>query len=437
MNKSPITVIVIAITVALLTLPMAFAADIQLSDTCSLADAITAANTDEAVGVCPSGDGADMIILMDDITLNASLPNISSEITIEGGGVTISGNERFQFFSIEESGALAINNLSLADGGRTADGDNFAASAIWNLGHVTITNSVFRNNSAGEGGAIRNFSEASITITNSTFVGNSATYGGAISNSGEAIITHSTFVGNSAGEGGAIFNWDNYASITIDNSTFSGNSTEWSGGAVTNMDLGDFASSVTVTNSTFSGNATEGYGGAINNGSGTGLAGGNDATVTVINSTFAGNLAKYGGAISNSGETSVTNSTLVKNTAIEGGGVQNWGVFYLQNSILADNNLQNSVLANDRDADCSGMLTENINNIIQNGYGTCFSMIHDDPLLDATVVLSDGSPSYFPLLEGSPAIDAGNGEFCPDTDIVGTSRPQGAACDIGAYELPQ
>ncbi len=38
------------------------------------------------------------------------------------------------------------------------------------------------------------------------------------------------------------------------------------------------------------------------------------------------------------------------------------------------------------------------------------------------------------LLPGSPALDAGNDAACSATDQRGVSRPQGAHCDIGAYE---
>ena len=45
-----------------------------------------------------------------------------------------------------------------------------------------------------------------------------------------------------------------------------------------------------------------------------------------------------------------------------------------------------------------------------------------------------GATATFPLLLGSPAIDAGSSADCPDIDQRGVSRPQGPGCDIGSYE---
>jgi hypothetical protein len=45
-----------------------------------------------------------------------------------------------------------------------------------------------------------------------------------------------------------------------------------------------------------------------------------------------------------------------------------------------------------------------------------------------------GSPAYYPLRDRSPAVDYADPEFCLDTDQVGTARPQGGGCDIGAIE---
>jgi hypothetical protein len=41
------------------------------------------------------------------------------------------------------------------------------------------------------------------------------------------------------------------------------------------------------------------------------------------------------------------------------------------------------------------------------------------------------------LPSGSPALDVGDPDFCPPHDQRGTTyeRPQGAGCDLGAYEL--
>jgi hypothetical protein len=44
-----------------------------------------------------------------------------------------------------------------------------------------------------------------------------------------------------------------------------------------------------------------------------------------------------------------------------------------------------------------------------------------------------GSPTHA-LLYSSPALDAAGLIGCPASDQRGVPRPQGAACDIGAYE---
>ena len=100
--------------VFLFALP-AYAADIRLSSRCTLADAILAANHDRAEGDCPAGRGADTIILSQDITLQAELPVITSTITIEGNGYTISGDNRWRIF-YNDGGALTINNLTMTKG---------------------------------------------------------------------------------------------------------------------------------------------------------------------------------------------------------------------------------------------------------------------------------------------------------------------------------
>ena len=57
-----------------------------------------------------------------------------------------------------------------------------------------------------------------------------------------------------------------------------------------------------------------------------------------------------------------------------------------------------------------------------------------DPLLGP--LQDNGGPTEtHALLPESPAIDAGDNAACPSTDQRGIIRPQGSACDIGAFEL--
>ena len=244
------------LTAFLLALPV-HAADITLNSRCALADAIIAANSDRAEGGCPAGRGADAITLNQDITLRAALPAITSEITIEGNGYTISGDNRYRIF-YNDGGALTIHNLTLIEGRveglpiLNADATLKATTAQpfggairnWK-GTLSITNSSFSGNVAAAGGAISNWKEGKLSIRGSTFsdnwAGNGHTYGnaeeisisdsaswavvatvgGAILNMGELSIVSSTFSDNRAGEGIAITNW--MGKLSISDSTFSDN----------------------------------------------------------------------------------------------------------------------------------------------------------------------------------------------------------------------
>jgi len=58
------------------------------------------------------------------------------------------------------------------------------------------------------------------------------------------------------------------------------------------------------------------------------------------------------------------------------------------------------------------------------------NLIVDDP----ASVFVDLAGRDFRLRKGSPAIDKGSQDLVPEIDVVGTSRPQGQAVDVGAYE---
>jgi hypothetical protein len=73
--------------------------------------------------------------------------------------------------------------------------------------------------------------------------------------------------------------------------------------------------------------------------------------------------------------------------------------------------------------------------------GSCFLTATGDlpkrnPLL-GPLAFNGGPTETEALLAGSPAIDAGAADGCPQYDQRGVVRPQGAGCDIGAYERVQ
>jgi hypothetical protein len=179
------------------------------------------------------------------------------------------------------------------------------------------------------GGGI--FNNGTLTVTNSTVSGNSALgRGGGIMNYyySTLTVTNSTVSGNSASDdGGGIDNY--YSTLTVTNSIFSGNSSTGGGG------IDNAAGTVTVTNSTLSGNSTS-------NPPGGGIGGGggirNDGTLIVTSSTLSGNRAGVGGGIANDGTLTVTNSTLSGNSASSGGGIYTEsGTANVTNSTLAGN----------------------------------------------------------------------------------------------------
>jgi PKD repeat protein len=200
--------------------------------------------------------------------------------------------------------------------------------------------------------------------------------------------------------GGGIFN---EGTLTLINSTLSGNSAGVSGGGVYST------GSLTVTNGTFSGNtALEGDG---------------------------------GGLLINGGTAAVTNTTVTANTALNGGGLSSVvsGVASINNSILAGNTASGA-------PDVQGVMTSNGHNVIGDveGSGDSFladqSGAHVTTLIDTTLQVNGGAIPTHSLLADSVAIDAGQTAAVPvgiTTDARGAAfiRTHGAAVDVGAYEV--
>ena len=339
---------------------------------CTLADHIRSANTNRAVGFCPAGTSHDIITIAEDITLTEALPPIRGTITIEGGGHTISGDGKHRIFDVN-GGSLTINNLTMTNG---SAGE-------------------FNPDRPGGGGAILMRNGAVIVVNNSAFsANNSDSHGGAIGGSRSTLrVNNSSFMNNhAAGDGGAVYLW--YSASVIERSSFIRNRTR-------NMQTG----------------------GAIFVGIGVEL--------DVMNSTFNGNSAGKGGAVGSevwtpggiiASRTTLTHVTMNYNEAHMGG-----------HNIWVDDedknfNLRNSIIAGIVIGNCQGPLNENVGNFIADG--SCGSMKGGDVMFAG----KSGSRPYYELSDGSPALDAADARFCLEVDQLGTPRPQGGGCDIGAFE---
>ena len=171
---------------------------ILVSSTCSLANAITAANTDTATGGCPAGSGADTITLTSDVTLTAALPQITSTITLEGAGYTIDGDGKFRIFYVTSTGDFTVNNVALINGLTTAVPFQDGGAGIITYGKLVVTNTLFKGHSTHrQGGAIRVNRGGTLEVVNSTFTDNTATKGSAVYTVGtSAKITNSTIAYN-------------------------------------------------------------------------------------------------------------------------------------------------------------------------------------------------------------------------------------------------
>jgi len=245
-----------------------------------------------------------------------------------------------------------------------------------------------------------------------------------------------TVTGNRAASGGGI-----YGGGTLINSVVSNNVAQFSGGGV----YGGTA----LTDSTISGNSAQAggaiYGGASvtrstisGNTATTGVAGIysvsfiNGSNISVLNSTISGNIGP-GGAIFvsvSSGFSWVIDSTIVGNTSGVAESTDMNASMAVKNTILANNG-----------PNCAGFV-DSADYKLSSDTSCTLTKPHDrqginpqiGPLADNT-----GPTKTHALLPGSPAIDSAS---CVNdsrgdpitTDQRGIARPQGTACDIGAYE---
>jgi predicted outer membrane repeat protein len=149
-----------------------------------------------------------------------------------------------------------------------------------------------------------------------------------------------------------------------------------------------------------------------------------EGEITLVNVTMGENIApNNAGVINTKTNTTMKNVTIHRNSSI--GIVVKKKQFKMQNTLLSENG----------DKNCDGVI-QSLGNNMESG-GSC----NLNPVVDTSLVQFPGlgplsSPGgLYPLLSGSPAIDAGETASCPPVDQEGQARPNGSACDIGADEF--
>ena len=328
---------------------------------CTLREALLNANANNQSGStdCTAGSGADIINFSlpggaQTINLTGVLPAISESLTINGTGANLLTVRR-------DTGGNY--NIFVINGGITVG-----------ISGLTITN----GNTTGDGGGIATF--GNLTITDCAITANQARIGGGIlSLGGTTNIIRTTISGNTASDGGGLF-IQSTNTVTMTNSTVSGNTGTTFTGGITVLGEGGAPVTLTMTNCTVTGN--------------TGVTEGGIATVDNTNTSPA-----------------TTN---------------------LMNNIVANNSLPNITKIN-----TMAMVISQGNNLANdNGSGLLTGpgdLINTNPQLSA--LGNNGGPTKtHVLLATSPAINAGNNTGAPSYDQRGVGRPQAGTVDIGAVE---
>ena len=261
-------------------------------------------------------------------------------------------------------------------------------------------------------------------------------------NPGKTVTIDGLTVANGSSEfyGGGIYN--DSAALTVTNCVLSGNSA-YSGGGIRNESANGGAT-LTVTNSTISGNSAAGGGGISN------LTSGGDATLMVTNCTISENSGDYDGgdgianyAYEGDATLTITNSTLSGNSAgYHGGGILNDAFNAGFAGVETGNTIFDAGSSGENIFNSAGTVTSlgyNVSSDDGGGYLTGLGdQINTDPMLGP--LQGNGGPTFtHALLQGSPAIDAGDPNFTPppfyDQRGPGFDRIANGRIDVGSFEV--
>jgi len=374
---------------ALATAAPAAAATFTVNSTADIGDANTAnpacATAGGACTLRAAIDQANASVGPDAISLPAGtyqLTGAAGDDANASGDLDIDDNDGIDATTINGAGARTTRIVGT--------GSDRVVDSVDDSEHFSISGvAISGGGGVDEGGGI--FAAGTLDLKNASVVGNRSNATGSISN-----------------EGGGIFI---NIGAHLSNVTISGNV------------------AARATGNTF---GPQG-GGVFDNGSPTSSF----VNVTISGNTAVGAGAQGGGVFYNAdpNSTTYTNVSLVGNS-VSGSGSEAGGIFVndeltLKNTIVALNRVGASI-GNCELNDTLHSAGHNLEEGTDCAFGGPGDLQNSNPLLGP--LADNGGPvNTRALLAGSPAIDAG-ALGCPATDARGVARPQGASCDIGAFE---
>ena len=284
--------------------------------------------------------------------------------------------------------------------------------------------------------------------------------GGGIYNRDATLTVSNSVISNnySLDDGGGIYSYAAAGSVTIVNSTISGNQAgDPTSGSTYGGAIYSSSSPVTIRNSTISANLAGGDGGGIY------MSSGGDPSLTVENSTVANNTAGSGGGddgggiwlcCGDSGQSLTLKSSTVTGNHV-GGGSGFGGGLVLFDVAASNLNIQNSIVANNTGTVANDIystyggqigfsLVKELGPDSTDGYSftnTGPNIIGQDPQLGG--LANNGGPTQTELPStASPVVDKGN-SFGLSSDQRGVVRPidfpaipnTADGADMGAVEL--
>lgn len=330
---------------------------------------------------------------------------------------------------IRSSADVNLLRVVMTDNRTDNSGGPVRGGALYSQGTTTITDSHFTDNHSNrDGGAV--FSSGPLTISGSSFIDNFGYNGGALTVDGGSVdITDSEFVANSGGSGGAIRLA--HGNLTAADTVFDANNSGGGPGGAIWADV--TVSSIILDRVAIVRNS--GRTGALTTFSPIGNFVIRDSTISdnVATTTWRDQYNRAAGGIATMGPVhlQIIGSTIAHNSAVAGGGTNldltpsNGATVSIEDSIVSD------PLGGGTNCEPNGNAFTVTRSIITDG--TCGAPAAPSGPSLGPLVGNSGTWVRLPA-SGSPAIDAHPGPCSTPVDQIGTARPAGSACDVGAFE---